>query len=134
VTGERFIPFRKTNIVTMCADEVPAEERESFEGFAELLASLLHHEFRGRLEALKDSYYPFNPDADTRTIGELSADERHQAQQRLVDELSELAEGRELRTHQHRRPQPRVRRGIVGEGSPRSRLRRLRAGPVLPSR
>ena len=92
MTGERFIPFRKTNIVTMCADEVPAEERESFEGFAELLASLLHHEFRGRLEALKDSYYPFNPDADTRTIGDLSADERQQAQQRLVDELSALAE------------------------------------------
>ena len=48
MTGERFIPFRKTSIVTMCADDAPADERESFEAFTELLASLLHHEFRVR--------------------------------------------------------------------------------------
>jgi hypothetical protein len=92
VTGERFIPFRKTSVVTMCADEVPEGERESFHAFAELLASLLHHEFRARLEALKDSYYPFNPDADTRSVVELDPAERQAAQRRLVDELSALAE------------------------------------------
>ena len=92
MTGERFIPFRKTSIVTMCADEVPAEERESFLAFAELLASLLHHEFRGRLEELKDTYYPFNPDTGTRTIGELGPSERQAAQRRLVDGLTALAE------------------------------------------
>jgi Protein of unknown function (DUF3754) len=92
LTGERFIPFRKTSIVTMCADEVPAEERESFLAFAELLASLVHHEFRARLEALKDTYYPFNPDSDTRTVVEVNPTEREAAQQRLVDELTALAE------------------------------------------
>ena len=92
MTGERFIPFRKTSIITMCADEVTAEERESFEAFAELLASLLHHEFRAQLEALKEAYYPFNPDADTRTLVELGRTEREAAQQRLVDELTSLAE------------------------------------------
>jgi hypothetical protein len=64
VTGERFIPFRKTSIVTMCADDVPAEERVSFRAVAELLASLLHHEFRGRLEALKENLYFRNLDND----------------------------------------------------------------------
>ena len=92
MTGERFIPFRKTSIVTMCADEVPAADRESFRAFAELLASLLHHEFRSRLEALKDTYYPFNPDTGTRTIGELDPSERQAAQERLVDGLTALAE------------------------------------------
>jgi hypothetical protein len=92
VTDERFIPFRRTSVVKMCADEVPAEERESFQAFAELLASLMHQEFRTRLEALKDTYYPFNPDTDTRTIVELSPGERQAAQQRLVDELTALAE------------------------------------------
>src|SRR5919112_527613 len=92
VTGERFIPFRKTSIVAMCADEVPVEERRSFEAFTELLASLLHHEFRSRLEALKETYYPFNPDVDTRTVVELGPTERRAAQQRLVDELTVLAE------------------------------------------
>ena len=92
MTGERFIPFRKTSIVTMCADEVPAADRESFRAFTELLASLLHHEFRSRLEALKDTYYPFNPDTGTRTIGELDPSERRAAQKRLVDGLTALAE------------------------------------------
>ena len=92
MTGERFIPFRKTSIVTMCADEVPAQERESFQAFTELLASLVHQEFRTRLEVLKDAYHPFNPDTDTRTIAEPSAAERQAAQERLIAELTALAE------------------------------------------
>ena len=76
----------------MCVDEVPDEERESFRAFADLLASLLHHEFRARLEAIKDAYYPFNPDSDTRSVVEPGPAERQAAQQRLVDELSALAE------------------------------------------
>lgn len=92
MTGERFIPFRRTSIVTMCADEVPAEERKSFLAFTELLASLMHQEFRTRLEALKDTYHPFNPDIETRTIVELSPAERQAAQEHLVDELTALAE------------------------------------------
>lgn len=92
MTGERFIPFRKTSVVTMCVDDLPVPEREAFRAFADLLASLLHHEFRTRLEALKDAYQPFNPDTDTRTVIELTSTERQAAQQRLVDELADLAE------------------------------------------
>ncbi len=92
MSAERFIPFRKSSIVAMCADDVPAHERESFRAFADLLASLLHHEFRTRLEALKDTYHPFNPDSDTRSIVELDAAERRAAQERLGDELAALAE------------------------------------------
>ena len=134
MTAERFIPFRKTSIVTMCADEVPAEERESFRAFVDLLASLLHHEFRTRLEVIKDTYHPFNPDTDTRTIVEPDPAERQAAQQRLVDELDRPGRGRELRAHQRRRPGPRVRRGVADEGPPGGGLRRLRAGRVLPAR
>ena len=76
----------------MCAREVPAGERESFRAFAELLASLLDHEFRARLAALKDAYYPFAPDTDTRTISELGPAEREAAQQRLGEDLAALAE------------------------------------------
>jgi hypothetical protein len=92
VTSERFIPFRKTGIVTMCADDLPVEERESFHAVTELLASLVHHRFRARLEALKDAYHPFNPDADTRTLVTGGPAERQAAQERLVDELTALAE------------------------------------------
>lgn len=92
MTGERFIPFRKASIVTMCADEVAPDERESFLAFAELLASLVHHEYRATLEALKDAYHPFDPDGDTRTVLEPGPAERQAAGQRLVEELTALAE------------------------------------------
>ncbi len=88
---EHFIPFRKTDVVTMCADELPAAERESFLGFTRMLASLLHHRFRDRIEALKDAYHPFNPEADTRTLAELSPADLAAAQQRLEEELTALA-------------------------------------------
>ena len=92
MTGERFIPFRRISVVAMCADDLPEQERESFRAFTELLASLLHHEFRARLEALKDTYQPFNPNTDTRTLVELTPAERQAAQRHLVDELTALAE------------------------------------------
>lgn len=92
MTAERFIPFRTTSIVAMCAQEVPAEEREPFQAVVRLLAGLLHHEFRTRLTTLKDAYYPFDPDTDTRRIVEVDPIERQAAQQLLVDELTALAE------------------------------------------
>jgi Protein of unknown function (DUF3754) len=91
MNGEHFIPFRKTDVVTMCSDELPADERGSFRGFTRMLESLLHHRFRDRIEALKDAYHPFNPEADTRTLAELSPADRAAAQQRLEEELTALA-------------------------------------------
>jgi hypothetical protein len=92
MTGERFIPFRRAAVVTMCLDDLPEAERGAFRAFTELLASLLHHEFRARLEALKDTYHPFDPDTDRSAVPELDEAARRTAQQRLVDELTALAE------------------------------------------
>ena len=89
---EHFIPFRKADVVSMCADELPAAERPSFLGFTRMLASLLHHQFHARVEALKDAFHPLNPEADTRTVVRLSADERLAARRRLERELAALAE------------------------------------------
>jgi Protein of unknown function (DUF3754) len=91
MNGEHFIPFRKTDVVAMCSGELPAEDRESFLGFTRMLASLLHHRFRDRIEVLKDAYHPFNPEADTRTLAEMSPADRAVAQRRLEDELTALA-------------------------------------------
>jgi hypothetical protein len=90
--GEHFIPFRKADVVSMCAAELPESERESFLGFTRMLASLLHHRFQARIEALKEAYSPFNPEADTRFMAELSGEERLAAQHRLETELTALAE------------------------------------------
>ncbi len=92
MSGEHFIPFRKADVVSMCADDLPAGERESFLGFTRMLGSLLHHRFQARIEALKEAYAPFNPEADTRLIHPVAREERHAAQQRLETELVALAE------------------------------------------
>ena len=134
MSDERFIPFRKSDVVTMCADEVSDEEREPFRAVVELLESLLHHEFRGRLEALKDAYYPFNPDVDVRSVREPSAAERRRRAGTPRRGADRPRRGRQLRADQPRRPGPGVRRGVVGEGPAGGRLRRLRARRVLPPR
>src|SRR5258705_5866450 len=92
MSGEHFIPFRKADVVSMCAGELPESERESFLGFTRMLASLLHHRFQARIEALKEAYGPFNPEADTRAVGELTREQRQSAQHRLETELTALAE------------------------------------------
>jgi hypothetical protein len=91
MTREHFIPFRKTDIVTMCADELDAAERDSFREFAKLLARLLHQRFYDRLEALKDAYHPFNPESDTRHLSNLDAVQKEAARARLEEELRALA-------------------------------------------
>jgi hypothetical protein len=91
MSGEHFIPFRKADIVTMCADELPAAAREPFLDFARMLAGLLHHRFHAHLEALKDAYHPLNRDADTRTVVQLTGAERPAARRRVEEELTALA-------------------------------------------
>ena len=88
---EHFIPFRRTDVVTMCADELPAAERDSFLGFARMLSSLLHYRFHARIEALKDAYHPFNPEGDTREIAATGPAERRAARERVEEELAALA-------------------------------------------
>jgi hypothetical protein len=90
--GEHFIPFRKADVNSMCAAELPEPERESFRVFTRILASLVHHRFRDRIEALKDAYQPFHPDSDTRTLVTLSPAERQAAQAQLEAEMTGLAQ------------------------------------------
>ena len=92
MSGEHFIPFRTADVISMCAGELPATDRETFRGFATMLASLLHHRFRAHIEALKDAYQPFNPDPDTRTVFRPSREDRLAAQRRLEEELAALAD------------------------------------------
>ena len=89
--GEHFIPFRRSDIVTMCADELPAAERESFLGFTRMLASLLHYRFHARIEALKDAYQPFNREGDTLSVRALGEQDLAAARERVEQELAALA-------------------------------------------
>lgn len=94
IRRQRFIPFRRRDTIDMClADGALGEsDAKEFRELCEILAALLHFEHHARLEALKDAYAPFDPDADTRTIRTLGADDRREARRRFASELRELLE------------------------------------------
>ena len=68
--GERFIPLRRQDVVTLCRARLEARkgDAEYFTHAVRLLEALLHHAFHADLEALKDLYAPFNPDLDARLL------------------------------------------------------------------
>ena len=91
-TRNRFIPFRKADIVAMCCDGsgLTAREAEEFREFFRILEALFHFEFHRNLETLKNCYAPFNPDADTRPLTEYLPEEKEQLQKELVAEITSV--------------------------------------------
>ncbi|MBT8372218.1 MAG: DUF3754 domain-containing protein, partial [Deltaproteobacteria bacterium] len=88
----RYIPFRKADIVTMCSKEarLPKGDVKEFQDFCQILEALFHFEFHNRLETLKNCYAPFNPDADTRAVFSYSAEDKKTLQKKLVNELTSI--------------------------------------------
>lgn len=70
----RFIPFRKKDLLAWCLQDLAtqpealASQHDALEKFSGLLDSVFHHDFRTRIERLKDSYAGLAPDADTRFL------------------------------------------------------------------
>jgi hypothetical protein len=90
----RFIPFRRSDLVGLLADDgqLPADDAGRFRELACMLAATFHVEFRERLEALKDAYAPFAHDPDTRVVRDHDEVERTEALQQLLAGLEELLE------------------------------------------
>ena len=90
INRNRFIPFRKTDVVDICIDDsgLPEAEVEAFREFCQILEALFHFEFHTRLEKLKSCYGPFNPDADTRNVFRYSEPEKKDLQKQLVSEMT----------------------------------------------
>ena len=90
INRNRFIPFRKADVVDMCIGDSGLSEAEvkAFREFCRILEALFHFEFHARLEKLKNCYRPFNPDADTRHIYDYSDEEKSKLQKQLVSEMT----------------------------------------------
>jgi hypothetical protein len=88
----RFIPFRKSDLVTMCRDAglVPRPYTDDFEDFRAILEALLHFEYHRLLESLKNAYAPFNPDVDTRSIRSVDPGQHRQEQKEFVRAMHTL--------------------------------------------
>ena len=94
VTRQRFIPFRKRDIIEMCVagDGCDASESDGLRDLSRILTAIFHFEYHDSLESLKDAYAPFDPDPDTRTLRELGDAERSESRDRFAAEFRALLE------------------------------------------
>ncbi len=91
MSGDRFIPFRKKDIIGMCADVLPADtNKEEFVSFCALLVNRIHYEYHQQLESLKDNYAAFDPQRDTRTMFNVSDAQQAQSKNRFAKEFAAL--------------------------------------------
>ncbi|MCW5771433.1 MAG: DUF3754 domain-containing protein [Rhodospirillaceae bacterium] len=92
LASAHYIPFRRRDIVDMCADERARNtgDATAFRQCADLLTSLIHYEFHVRLEALKDAYAPVAADADTRAPTGLPGTSAEADHVSLVQSLKEV--------------------------------------------
>ena len=88
----RFIPFRKADVIEMCINDSRFSESDqnSFREFCRIIESLIHFEFHHQAEMLKDCYAPFNPDADTQSIYTYTMEEKVGFQKKLVEALNAI--------------------------------------------
>jgi hypothetical protein len=91
---EHFIPLRKSDLVQLLVKDkrLSLQERDPFRQFCILVSSVFHFEYLQQLEALKDDYAPFDPDADTKPLKPLPPDERRKCQDELFDKFTALME------------------------------------------
>lgn len=89
-----FIPYRRSDLVELCLAEGKLDDQQSqkFREFSEILAAYYHFEFHQDLEAIKESFAPFNPDSATKSIRELTPAEYRDREQRLVKSFENVLE------------------------------------------
>lgn len=91
MAAERFIPFRKQDIIQMCSQELNSENStHSFEQFCQLLSSVMHFDYHELLESLKNNYAPFDPNADTQQLNKLSLEQREQCQITFAENFAKV--------------------------------------------
>ncbi|WP_353737217.1 MULTISPECIES: TMEM143 family protein [unclassified Moorena] len=89
---EAFIPYRRTDLIELCLEDGKLDPTNSqkFRDFCEILSAYYHFNFHETLENLKDNFAPFNPDADTKSIKELTPDQKSERETKLISTLTTL--------------------------------------------
>ncbi|RHW76351.1 TMEM143 family protein [Colwellia sp. RSH04] len=91
MNNDRFIPFRKQDIISMLAQNLPKEQNQaSFLQFCQLLSSVVHHDYHQLLESLKCDYAPFDPNADTRSFTTYSLTQRNKCRENFANNLAKV--------------------------------------------
>ena len=88
---ERFIPYRKQDVVEMCLRELKLNDStESFRQFCDLLSNSFHVEYHQTLESLKNDYAPLDPNADTKQLSPFSAEQTIHSQARFAENFANV--------------------------------------------
>ncbi|MFK8027317.1 MAG: TMEM143 family protein [Gammaproteobacteria bacterium] len=90
---ERFIPYRRADIVDMCQADgsLSPEEIKEFNNFCDVLTSLFHFKFHKKLELMKNCYAIFDPDRDTRQIN-INSEDINTQKRNLEEQLTQVLE------------------------------------------
>ncbi len=91
---EHFIPLRKSELIDLLCRQpgMTQADQGAFRRLAQLLSASIHFEQHRRLEALKDAYAPFDPDADTRALRQFTAEEKKEKLSDLMGRFVRLLE------------------------------------------
>jgi len=96
---EHYIPLRCSALIDfLCGDkDLADEERHRFQRFCQLVTAIHHYEFEKRLEELKSSYAPFDPDADTRELAMVCAADQQRSLNDLYSDFAWLMDRADFR-------------------------------------
>lgn len=91
---EAFIPLRRSDIVELCVRDGKLSESDvpAFRKFCEVLSAFTHFRYHRKMEDIKESFAPTDPDKDTRELDGESKDVDASSQQ-LSQQLAEILEG-----------------------------------------
>ncbi|HYV37070.1 MAG TPA: DUF3754 domain-containing protein [Gemmataceae bacterium] len=91
---EHYLPVRKSDLVELLCNDtsLSSADRDAFRQFCKLIAAVFHFEYHQRLESLKDTYAPFDPDCVTKPLTTLSAEERPHKLDELFRQFEALME------------------------------------------
>jgi len=91
MAADRFIPYRKQDIVEMCLRELELDaSAASFRQFCDLLSNSLHVEYHQTLEALKNDYAPLDPNADTKQLEPYTLEQKAQCQASFAERFAQV--------------------------------------------
>ena len=87
----RFIPFRRSDVVALCRAGLAQDEdrAQQFDAAKEKIEYYFQGDFHRIKQQLKDAYAPLDPDADTRMLESIRAEERPSS---LVETLAGVLE------------------------------------------
>jgi hypothetical protein len=91
MAADRFIPYRKQDIIEMCLRELQLDDSElSFRQFSDLLSNSLHVEYHQTLESLKNDYAPFDPNADTKQLDPYTTEQKADCQASFANNFASV--------------------------------------------